>query len=228
MSAPRKKSPGEGVDRHWIVGISGASGAIYACRLVEALLADPTHHVHLTITAAGARVLNDEIEPISRRARGGARAKRAGQNSKFNPDGYFNLSADQSERLHVYPTGDIGGLPASGTFQARAMIVVPCSMNTLAAIAGGLQGNLLTRAAGVTLKEGRPLLLVPRETPFGLIELRNMVAATEAGATIIPANPGFYFKPETIDDLVRFIVQKLMDRLGVEIAEPLRWTGSKR
>jgi 4-hydroxy-3-polyprenylbenzoate decarboxylase len=194
----------------FIVGITGASGVIYGVRLVEALLADPRHEVHVTVTGAGQRVMMEEI---------GARLSGAGG----GPAACFNLTDEQAARLVVHPASDIGAGPASGTFPVRATIVAPCSMNTLAAIAHGLADNLLTRAAAVTLKEGRPLVLVPRETPLGLIELRNMVAATEAGATILPANPGFYHDPTTIEDLVRFIVQKVLDRLGVEMKDAVRW-----
>jgi 4-hydroxy-3-polyprenylbenzoate decarboxylase len=105
------------------------------------------------------------------------------------------------------------------------MVIAPCSMNTLAAVASGLQHNLVTRAAGVTLKEGRPLVLVPRETPLDLVALRNMAAAAQAGASILPASPAFYHRPRTIDDLVRFVVQKILDRLGLDMPGAFRWTG---
>lgn len=201
--------------RHYVVGVSGASGALYAVRLVQSLLAAPSRIVHLTATPAGVRVMRDEVAPP------------AGPNCDRGEGGglsaYFSLGPDEAGRLRVYPCADIGAPIAGGTFLTEAMIVVPCSMNTLAAVAGGLQSNLLTRAAAVTLKEGRPLVLVPRETPLGLVELRNMVAATEAGAVVLPANPGFYHHPATIEDLVGFIVQKIMDRLGLEVADPVRW-----
>ena len=216
------KEPQEG--RHFIVGISGASGVLYAVRLVEALLEDPLRRVHLTISPAGQRVLNEEMTPVRSESSGGEKGP-AGRRSKRN---FFNISPEQEERLQLYACGDIGARPASGTFRAEAMIIVPCSMNTLGSVAHGLQTNLLTRAAGVTLKEGRPLILVPRETPLGLVDLRNMVAVAEAGAIVLPANPGFYHDPTSIDDLVEFVVQKIMDRLGLEVAGAFRWEGSER
>lgn len=212
-----KRSESNHPEKRFVVGISGASGAIYGVRLVESLLHDPAHHVHLTITNAGMRVLKDEIAFRDR--------KKSGTNSEAWRE-FFNLDSSEAARLHHHPNSDIGAAPASGTFLAEAMIVAPCSMNTLACIAHGLQPNLLTRAAAVTLKEGRPLILVPRETPIGVIELRNMVTAAEAGATILPADPGFYHHPKTIDDLVRFVVQKLMDRLGLATTNPVRWDES--
>jgi 4-hydroxy-3-polyprenylbenzoate decarboxylase len=208
-------------ERHYVVGISGASGAIYGCRLVEALLADPARHVHLTVTAAGARVMRDEMDPIAGR---GGKARKSGADLGLAGD-YLRLAPGQEKRLHAHACADIGAAPASGTFRAEAMIVAPCSMNTLAAISHGIEQNLLTRAAAVTLKEGRPLVLVPREAPLGIIELRNMTAAAEAGAIIIPASPGFYHRPESIEDLVGFVVQKVLDRLGIEMSGAFRWSG---
>ncbi|MBI3736395.1 UbiX family flavin prenyltransferase, partial [Candidatus Sumerlaeota bacterium] len=105
----------------------------------------------------------------------------------------------------------------------EAMVIVPCSMNTLAAVAHGIANNLVTRSAAVTLKEGRPLILVPRETPLTLIDLRNMTAIAEAGGVILPANPGFYHRPKGIEDLVGFVVQKIMDRLGLRGEGGIRW-----
>lgn len=259
-------------ERHFIVGISGASGAIYGVRLVEAMLRIPEIHVHLIITNAGHRVMRDEINrdefknadvaqspsAVQPGNAGGSPAPRpttsqkkknvaqsdvtqaASRPPKLSSEGgtrppklpseggwrtYFTLTDDQAARIHHHPNTDIGAGPASGTFLTEAMIVCPCSMNTVSLIAHGLQPNLLTRAAAVTLKEGRPLLLVPRETPVTLIDLRNMTAAAESGVIILPASPGFYHAPKTIDDLVNFIVQKIMDRMGLKVENPVRWTG---
>lgn len=209
--------------RRYVVGISGASGAIYARRFVEMLLGDASVDVDLIASTAGLRVLRGELEPVSEPRR-----------SKARPEGvaerlidYFDLTDAQRARLNILPGGDIGAGPASGTYRTAGMIVVPCSMNTVACIASGIQNNLLTRAAAVTLKEGRPLMLVPRETPLGLIELRSLTAAAEAGAIILPANPGFYHQPTTVDDLVNFIVQKMIDRLGLDYPGGVRWSGEK-
>jgi 4-hydroxy-3-polyprenylbenzoate decarboxylase len=201
-------------ERRFVVGLSGASGVIYGVRLVESMLRIPEIHVELIITNAGFRVLRDEV-PAQSRVETDA--------GPWAP--YFKLTADESARVHYHPNSDIGAAPASGTFLAEAMIVAPCSMNTLGCIAHGLQPNLLTRAAAVTLKEGRPLLLVPRETPLSLIDMRNLTTAAEAGAVILPASPGFYHDPKSIDDLVNFVVQKMMDRLGLDVSNAVRWTG---
>lgn len=195
---------------NFIVGITGASGSIYGIRLVEALLADPAHRVHLIVSPAGARVMAGELEKAPRL-------------SPFDPRSIFNLSDEQAARISCHPFGDIGDGPASGTFRRAAMIVCPASVKTVAAIAAGLADNLITRAADVTLKEGRPLLVVPRETPFSLIHLRNMVSIAEAGGIILPANPAFYHKPQSIDDLVRYVVQKIFDRLGIDFPGAIRW-----
>lgn len=229
--------------RRVVVGISGASGAIYAVRLVEALLADPANEVHVVATSAGMRVMADEA-PIaapggaigsgraeesdggdSPDARSESRAPSPVAPARFPLRPYLNLTSEQASRLRPHPCADIGAGPASGTFRTHSMIVVPCSANTLASIAHGLAGNLLTRAAAVTLKEGRPLLLVPRETPLTLIDLRNMTAAAEAGAIVLPASPGFYHRPTSIEDLVAFVVQKIFDRLGLEYPaeNAVRW-----
>ncbi|HPK03209.1 MAG TPA: flavin prenyltransferase UbiX [Candidatus Sumerlaeota bacterium] len=196
--------------KRFIVGITGASGVIYGVRLVEALAADPAHEVHLIISPAGARVLAEELD-------------RRPRLSPFDPHSLFRLAEGAADRIRLHPFADIGAGPASGTFRADAMVIGPCSVKTLGAVAAGLADNLITRAADVTLKEGRPLLLVPRETPHNLIHLRNMVSLAEAGAIILPASPAFYHRPATIDDLVRYVVQKILDRLGVAAADPIRW-----
>ena len=198
----------------YIVGISGASGGIYAKRFVETLLAETNCRVDLIATTAGLRVFKGEL---------GGDSDDPPKHQPKNLLDYFDLTVAQRKRVEVLPNGDIGAGPASGTYRAEAMIVIPCSMNTLAGIANGLQPKLIGRAAAVTLKEGRTLIVVPRETPLGLIELRNMTALAEAGGIIMPANPGFYHRPETIEDLADFIVQKVMDRLGIEVTGAFRW-----
>ncbi len=219
-STSGKPAPTEAPTRTFVVGISGASGAVYATRFVERLLRDESIRVDLVASTAGLRVLRGELEPAD-----GPRKSRAKPVVPSSLLDYFNLSPSQCARLTVLPGMDIGAGPASGTYRTAGMIVVPCSMNTVACIVSGIQNNLLTRAAAVTLKEGRPLMLVPRETPLGLIELRNLTAAAEAGAIILPANPGFYHRPQSVDDLVDFIVQKMMDRLGLDYENGVRWSG---
>jgi 4-hydroxy-3-polyprenylbenzoate decarboxylase len=196
--------------RRIVVGISGASGVIYGVRLVEALAADPGREVGLVITPAAARILAEEMTCRP-------------QLKPFDPLSFLNVSQAAAERIRLYAHGDIGAGPASGTFPADAMIVCPASVKTLGAVAAGLADNLLTRAADVTLKEGRPLILVPRETPFNQIHLRNMLTLSQAGATILPACPAFYHQPRDIEDLVRFVVQKIFDRLGLAFPDAVRW-----
>lgn len=235
---PQPDAPGDPATRHIIVGMSGASGAIYGVRIVEALLAQADLEVHLIVTPAAVRVMNDELNPVADSKIDSEGVQLALGGSSGTPAWlkYFNLkdgegggegrSSSATARLHLYPHADIGAKPASGTFENLGMIVVPCSMNTLASVAHGLQPNLLTRAAAVTLKEGRPLVLVPRESPLSLIDLRNMTAAAEAGAAILPASPGFYAAPESIADLVQFIVDRILDRIGLARPGAIRWTGS--
>lgn len=223
MPPVQKKTASTACPRQrYVVGISGASGALYAKRFVERMLRDASIEIDLVASSAGLRVLRGELEAVAKPRR-----------SKAKPEGgvagrlidYLDLTAEQRKRLNVLPGADIGAGPASGTYRTAGMIVVPCSMNTVACIASGIQNNLLTRAAAVTLKEGRPLLLVPRETPLGLVELRSLTAAAEAGAIILPANPGFYHRPTTVEAVVDFIVQKMMDRLGLDYEDGVRWSG---
>lgn len=196
--------------KRYVVGLTGASGSIYGVRLVEALLADPGREVHLIISPAGARVMREELG-------------QPGTSSDQDPLSFFKLSAEQRERLVLHDFADIGAGPASGTFRFEAAIVCPCSVKTVGAVAAGLADNLLTRVADVALKEGRPLLLTPRETPLSLIHLRNLTRLAEAGAIILPACPAFYHRPQTIEELVGHIVQKIFDRLGLDYPAATRW-----
>ena len=181
-----------------VVGVSGASGIPYTLDLLEALNAAGAE-IHLVATAGGLEVL---------RAETGA-----------SPSALY-------DKAHVvYDPHDLGAAIASGSFLTHGMVVVPASQGTLSKIAYGLTDNLLTRAAFVHLKEQRPLILVPRETPLPLPALRAMTLAAEAGATILPASPGFYHRPQRIDDLIRFITQRILDRLGIELEWARRWPG---
>lgn len=185
-----------------IVGVTGASGAIYARRLIECLC-DAGATVHLVVTPNGKRLLSDEL----------------GLAEVSVP----TLLGRDSDRVIIHPYRDVGSVVGSGSFRTNGMIVCPCSGNTLAAIAAGLAGNLLDRAAAVTLKEGRRLILVPREMPLSRIELQNALRLSEAGAIICPASPGFYMLPTTIEDLVDFVVGKLLDLLDVAHQLNTRW-----
>lgn len=188
-----------------VVGVTGASGAAYARRLIECLCTAGTD-VHLVVTPHGERLLGDEL----------ALTEVSGQ----------SLLGRKCGQLTLHSYRNVGATLASGSFHTDGMIVCPCSSNTLASIAAGLAGNLLDRAAAVTLKEGRRLIVVPREMPMSRIDLLNALRLNEAGAIICPASPGFYTLPETIDDLIDFVVGKLLDLLEVPHELDTRWTGA--
>ncbi len=185
-----------------IFGITGASGAPYAVRLLRALNESGTP-VRLIVSGYGLRLLAEES----------------------GIDGIDALRAATGDwsRLELYDSLDRGATPASGSAPSAGMVVCPCSMGTLASIAAGTSRNLVERAADVALKERRPLILVPRETPLSLIHLENMTRLTRAGATIMPAAPGFYHRPQSIDDVVDFVVARILDHLGVEHRLGKRW-----
>jgi 4-hydroxy-3-polyprenylbenzoate decarboxylase len=192
--------------RGWIVGITGASGAMYGVRLCERLL-DMGLPVHLLITEAGWRVLKEELGWDAAR-------RQATLDEKF---------LGRAASYRYYPIADIGAAVASGTFRVHGMVVAPCSMGTLAAIAHGLSDNLLERAADVTLKEGRRLVLVPRETPVHSIHLQNMLTLSQMGVRLVPASPGFYNRPQTIEEIVDFLVGKILDSMGIDHELYKRW-----
>lgn len=189
----------------WVVAITGATGAIYAERLLRALK-DAKERVCLTISGPGMRVVRDELGwVLSGDQREVEKALRS----------YLGYSA-QDEDLSYYDWQDIGCDLASGSFPTKGMLIVPCSMATLAGIANGISRNLIERAADVTLKERRPLVLVPRETPLNPIHLRNMLKLAEIGAHIVPPMPAFYFGPRTLDDLIDFFVKRLLGLIGIK------------
>jgi len=193
---------------NWVIGITGASGAIYGVRLCQALL-DHGYDLHLLITEAGWRVLHDELDWTA--------AKR-----KEMLDMHFGGRAG----TYVYhPIADIGATVASGSFRTKGMVVVPCSMGTLSGIAHGASDNLLKRTADVMLKEGRPLIIVPRETPLHAIHLENMLTLARLGVRILPAMPAFYNRPGSLAEMVDFLVGKVLDSMQVDIHLPLykRW-----
>ncbi|HEV3049384.1 MAG TPA: flavin prenyltransferase UbiX [Longimicrobium sp.] len=183
-------------------GITGASGAPYAVRLLRALNEAGTP-VRLIVSGYGLRLLAEES----------------------GIDGIDALRAATGDwsRVEFYDSLDRGATPASGSAPSAGMVVCPCSMGTLASIAAGTSRNLVERAADVALKERRPLILVPRETPLSLIHLENMTRLTRAGATIMPAAPGFYHRPKSIDDMVDFVAARILDHLGVEHRVGKRW-----
>lgn len=189
-----------------VVGICGASGSRYGLRLLRALVA-AKQEVALVVSTGGARVL--EIEE------GIAVDPRAPDAERLAP-GHGGL-------VTPYAIHDVAAPFSSGTHPVAGMVVCPCSMGTLSRIAHGNSANLLERAADVMLKERRKLVLVPRETPLSLVHLRNMVAVTEAGAVVLPAAPGFYHSPRSVDDLVDHVVQKVLDQLEVKADIIKRW-----
>ena len=185
-----------------VVGISGASGALYAQCLIRQLITAGTE-VHLVVSPMGQRLLHDELGMEG-----------------LDPEA---LAGRHDAPITVYNYRDVGAAIASGSFQHDGMVVVPCSSNTLSAVAVGSQNNVLHRAAAVTLKERRRLVLVHRESPLSLIDIDNMRRVTEAGAIICPASPGFYLLPQTIDDVVDFVVGRVLDLVGVEHDLNVRW-----
>lgn len=189
------------------VAITGASGALYAVRLLRALVAADVP-VRLLVSPYGWRLLRDEL---------GLRGW-----------GALEAATGPWRRVERYDVGDRGATPASGSAPSRGMVICPCSMGTLAALAAGVVRNLIDRAAEVTLKERRPLLLVPRETPLSLIHLENMVRLARAGATILPACPGFYHHPRSVEELVDSVVARVLDHLGVPHELVPRWRHGER
>ncbi len=186
-----------------IVGISGASGVIYGIRLLEVLQALPDVESHLVISSAAATTIPLETD--------------------YTPEAVRALAAED------YRFKDIAAAISSGSFRADAMVILPCSMKTLSAIAYSYSDNLLTRAADVALKERRPLILCPRETPLHLGHLRAMTLAAELGAFIVPPMPAFYHRPQTVDDIINQTVNRVLDLLNINLPEDLfrRWQGGR-
>jgi len=192
-----------------VVAISGASGSIYGVRLVKALI-ETNCRVLIVLSCAGQKVLAHEMG--------------------YDPENSFCLfleqygvDLDNNIAPEIFLQDEIASAPASGSFVHHGMAVVPCSMKTLSAVASGYADNLITRSCDVSLKEKRCLVLVPRETPFGLIHLENMTRAARAGAVILPPIPSFYTFPQTIEELVDTVVARIMDHLGMVHDLGTRW-----
>ncbi len=198
----------------YFLGITGASGHAYADALLRALVR-AGHEVDVSITEAGAKVLRHELG-IEAGARGELLAQAL--------PGWIGAEAAKSVR--AFASDAIEAPPSSGTALGGGAILCPCSMGTLARVAAGFSSNLVERAADVALKEGRRLVLVPRETPLSAIHLENLLRLAELGAVVLPAMPGFYHRPQSVDDLVHHVVGKILDRLGVEHALGARWEGT--
>ena len=193
--------------RKFVLGISGASGAAYSLRFMRLIL-ERGHELHLVVSDYGRRLLFDEA---------GVRELSA---ETLVPEIAAKLPAG---RLFIHPNKDVGAVIASGSFLHSGMAVLPCSSASLGAMATGSGSNLLTRAAMVTLKERRPLIVCHREMPLSLIDIRNMETLALAGATICSPNPGFYLNPKRVEDIVDFTVGKVLDLLGVEHDLRTRW-----
>jgi 4-hydroxy-3-polyprenylbenzoate decarboxylase len=193
------------------VAITGASGAIYPCRFLNHLAAEPEiSKIYLVASAAGLRVLHEELD--------------------LGPLTLHNLVeklvADSREKIEPLNNNDIGASIASGSFPVDAMVIIPCSMGTLGSIAHGVSRDLVQRAADVMLKERRKLILVIRDTPFSLIHLENMRALTLAGAVVFPAIPSFYHRPASINDAIDQFLFRVMVHLGLKPAKAYQWKGS--
>jgi len=187
-----------------IIGITGASGSIYAVRLIEELCRGK-NDVHIICSETGSEVFKYE--------------------TGISPEEFTAGLDTNAAKMVLHSNADLFAGPASGSFKADAMVIVPASMTTLGGLAAGSLGSLLGRSADVCLKERRKLIVVPRETPFSRIHLKNMLSLTDAGAVILPAMPGFYNKPESVDDIVNFTVARILDQLGIENSLTRRWEG---
>ncbi len=188
-----------------VTAVTGASGAIYARRFLE-LTGAHISTVHLIVSEHGRQVVREELSSL------------AGPGA-----GLRSLLAAEEDHVIAYADDDLRAPLASGSSNWQAMVVIPCSMNTLGRIAAGVADSLITRAADVALKERRRLVLVCRETPLSLIHLRNMTRVTEAGAIVLPAAPGWYHHPRELGDLADFVVQKVYDALGIRLDLVPRW-----
>ena len=197
--------------REMIVGATGSSGAIYAKRFLE-LACDFDLNIHLIASQPAMRIFALELgEP------------RFGPPS--DPRSWLELNDEARARIRLYSPSDLGAGPASGTFRAEAMAIIPCSMKTLSAVAHGYADNLITRAADVMIKERRPLAIVPRETPLSAIHLENMLRLARLGVSIVAADPPFYHGPKTIVDLVDAVVHKTLAQLGLNHPKAFHWEG---
>lgn len=192
----------------WIVGVTGASGVRYALALLK-VLPSRVDELHVVFSDAAIRVLKDEEGIVLR-----------GSTVCLT-----SICGEELSNVYSYSAKDIGAKIASGTMVTSGMVIIPCSMGTLGAIANGISNNLVHRAADVTIKEKRKLILVPRESPLSAIHLRNLLRLSEVGAAIVPAMPGFYHGPKTIDDLVNHFIMKVLDAMGIYTDLAPRWKG---
>jgi len=190
----------------WILGVTGASGAAYALRLLS-VLPPLVEHLHVVFSDAALRVLNEE----------------EGMAVSASTLSLERLTGVSAENVTFYNPRDIGARIASGSMLCRGMVIIPCSMATVGAIAHGVHSHLIHRAADVTLKEGRRLIVVPRETPLSTIHLENMLTLSRAGVRVLPAMPGFYHRPKTVSDIVDMLVMKVLDSMEIPNSLVTRW-----
>lgn len=183
-----------------VIGIAGSTGSIYGIRLLQILGGAPDVETHLVITSPAKRTILQETE--------------------------FTIPEVEALADHVYDNKDIGAALASGSFRTGGMVIAPCSIKTMAAVAHCVSDNLLTRAADVTLKEGRPLVVLLRETPLHIGHLRGMMVLAEMGAILMPPVPAFYHRPKTIDDIIDHTLGRVLDRLGIDMALVKEWRGT--
>jgi 4-hydroxy-3-polyprenylbenzoate decarboxylase len=189
------------------LSITGASGAVYGLRVLEELLRADGVEVHLTISPSAQKVLKIEHGITV-------------DLQKFDPSA---LHVSNAEKVHYHPYDDVSAPPASGSFRMQALAIVPCSMGCVGAIAHGLSDDLIQRSADVMIKERRRLVIVPRETPLSAIHLENLLTLAKLGVTVLPASPGFYGKPRKVEEMVDFIVARVLDHLQVEHQLGPRW-----
>jgi 4-hydroxy-3-polyprenylbenzoate decarboxylase len=195
------------------VGVTGASGAVYAQTLLRLLDADPrVERVFLVVTEAGLRLIATELDIV------------AAEGKKLAP----LLAGTPAKKIEYLPNKDIGASIASGSAPVDGMVIIPCSAGALASIATGIASDLLSRSADVCLKERRPLVLCLRETPLNRIQLENMLRVHDAGATVMPAMPAFYYAPKSIDDIVTQFAYRVLAQVGLPQEKQYRWRGGKR
>jgi 4-hydroxy-3-polyprenylbenzoate decarboxylase len=190
----------------YIIGITGASGSIYGVRVIEELLRGD-HEVHVVLTQNGRKVLSYELER--------------------DLEEVLSELKQRGGKMVIYDIEDLFAPIASGSYKVDGMAIVPCSMSTLGEIANGVSKNLLGRAADVCIKEGRNLIIVPREMPLSSIHLKNMLTLSQLGINILPAMPGFYQRPKTVDDIINFVVGRVLIGLGIENNLYLKWRNDR-
>ena len=193
--------------RRIVVAVSGASGAVYGLRVLQTLLATPGLEIHFTLSKSACKVLHVEHDITV-------------DLEHFDPKA---LKIPNAQNLHFHHPENVAAPMASGSFRAESMVIVPCSMGCIGRIAHGVSDGLIERAADVMLKEHRRLVVVPRETPYSAIQLENMLTLAKLGVSVLPASPGFYGRPQSIDELIDFVAARVLDHLNVEHALGTRW-----